>query len=171
MRHDPGIAARGSPKLTHAESKLDPLPDGRLVSRGYLTVRNPEQDRVLGYSSSPGSPRGRVQSVASHRYSGAGLIPVSLRHSSRHDPLPLLLIHSKRASHPTQLLLVSWRPASALTARTELTLLSRRGCRVSYTTTTIIGSFIAAGGLEMRGIGGVEGWRYLFLVRGTCSYA
>lgn len=145
MRHGPGIAARGSPKLTHAESQLDPLPDGRLVGRGHLTVRYQGEDFLLGYSSSPGSPRGRVQSVASHRYSGAGLISVSLRHSSRHDPLPLVLVYSKGASHPAQLLLVRWRPASALTARTELTLLLRHGRRVSYTTTTIIGSFIAAG--------------------------
>ncbi|ORY73438.1 major facilitator superfamily domain-containing protein [Leucosporidium creatinivorum] len=37
---------------------------------------------------------------------------------------------------------------------------------VSLTVTTIIGSFLAAGILKMRGVKGVEGWRYLFLIEG-----
>ncbi|ORY90758.1 major facilitator superfamily domain-containing protein [Leucosporidium creatinivorum] len=40
---------------------------------------------------------------------------------------------------------------------------------VSLTTTTIIASFMAAGILRMRGVGGVEGWRYLFLIEGCIT--
>ncbi|ORY90782.1 major facilitator superfamily domain-containing protein [Leucosporidium creatinivorum] len=40
---------------------------------------------------------------------------------------------------------------------------------VSLTSTTIIGSFLAAGILKMRGVAGVEGWRYLFLIEGCIT--
>lgn len=42
--------------------------------------------------------------------------------------------------------------------------------RVSLTVTTIIGSFMAAGILKMRGVNGVEGWRYLFLCVSPLSH-
>ncbi|KAL8277245.1 hypothetical protein RQP46_010314 [Phenoliferia psychrophenolica] len=40
---------------------------------------------------------------------------------------------------------------------------------VSMTTTTIIGSLVAAGVLQMRGINGWAGWQYLFLIEGLVT--
>ncbi|KAM0754548.1 MFS general substrate transporter [Meredithblackwellia eburnea MCA 4105] len=40
---------------------------------------------------------------------------------------------------------------------------------VSLTVTNIIGNFLAAGILQMRGVRGVEGWRYLFLIEGCIT--
>ncbi|KAM0750271.1 MFS general substrate transporter, partial [Meredithblackwellia eburnea MCA 4105] len=42
---------------------------------------------------------------------------------------------------------------------------------VSLTTTSIIGSFLAAGLLKLRGHNGIAGWRYLFLIEGCLTLA
>lgn len=47
--------------------------------------------------------------------------------------------------------------------RNEFRTHRRASYRVSLTVTTIIGSFLAAGILKLRGVNGIEGWRYLFL--------
>lgn len=41
---------------------------------------------------------------------------------------------------------------------------------VSMTMTSILGSFLAAGLLALRGKGGLEGWRWLFMVEGILTF-
>lgn len=41
---------------------------------------------------------------------------------------------------------------------------------VSLTVTTIIGNLLAAGILQLRGVNGFEGWRYLFALEGTVTF-
>jgi hypothetical protein len=41
---------------------------------------------------------------------------------------------------------------------------------VSMTMTSILGSFLAAGLLALRGKGGLEGWRWLFMVEGIMTF-
>lgn len=41
---------------------------------------------------------------------------------------------------------------------------------VSMTMTSILGSFLAAGLLALRGKGGLEGWRWLFMIEGIITF-
>ncbi|TYJ53505.1 hypothetical protein B9479_005891 [Cryptococcus floricola] len=63
----------------------------------------------------------------------------------------------------TVLFLSYWYTAAELTIRLSW-------FWVSLTTTTIIGSFLAAGLLEMRGIHGLAGWRWLFMIEGVLTF-
>ncbi|ODN83951.1 hypothetical protein L198_07650 [Cryptococcus wingfieldii CBS 7118] len=63
----------------------------------------------------------------------------------------------------TVLFLSYWYTAAELTIRLSW-------FWVSYTAITIIGAFLAAGLLEMRGIHGLAGWRWLFMIEGALTF-
>ncbi|WVQ74650.1 hypothetical protein IAR50_004252 [Cryptococcus sp. DSM 104548] len=63
----------------------------------------------------------------------------------------------------TVLFLSYWYTAAELTIRLSW-------FWVSLTSTTIVGSFLAAGLLQMRGVHGLAGWRWLFMIEGLLTF-